>query len=194
MVGIEHVDRRVVRLVAVLAAFIVIGSVLVLPTLVSRADTGDVPMTAIAFVDLNADGEWQQGELRFTDLSVTVYDSSGGSVDGVLDAANDQFDIDTSSLDAAGALVDEYRVEFHTVAAPYVFSAQGQSEDPDAIAQGGSSVQFAAPGATVYVAVHDPGAFCQDNPSCDQLLRAWRSAHRRKRSKGCPRWTPIQLG
>ena len=164
MVGIEHVDRRVVRLVAVLAAFIVIGSVLVLPTLVSRADTGDVPMTAIAFVDLNADGEWQQGELRFTDLSVTVYDSSGGSVDGVLDAANDQFDIDTSSLDAAGALVDEYRVEFHTVAAPYVFSAQGQSEDPDAIAQGGSSVQFAAPGATVYVAVHDPGAFCQDNP------------------------------
>ncbi|MCB0975491.1 MAG: hypothetical protein KDB86_13200, partial [Actinobacteria bacterium] len=164
MVGIEHVDRRVVRLVAVLAAFIVIGSVLVLPTLVSRADTGDVPMTAIAFVDLNADGEWQQGELRFTDLSVTVYDSSGGSVDGVLDAANDQFDIDTSSLDATGALVDEYRVEFHTVAAPYVFSAQGQSEDPDAIAQGGSSVQFAAPGATVYVAAHDPGAFCQDNP------------------------------
>ena len=43
--------------------------------------------------------------------------------------------------------------------------------DPDATAQGGSSVQFAAPGATVYVAVHDPAALCQDNPllvtSCD---------------------------
>lgn len=62
---------------------------------------------------------------------------------GVLDAANDQFDIGTSSLDATGALVDEYRVEFHTVAAPHQFSAQGQSKIP--MPQRRAAVQFSSP-------------------------------------------------
>ena len=159
-----RLGQRSIRILGLLAALLVAVSILFLPRLVSRADPGDAPITAVAFVDLNSDGEWQPGELRFTDLAVNVYDSEGNTVAGVLDAGADQFNIDVAGLDAAGALVDEYRVEFHSVGAPYVFSAQGESQDGAAIAQGGSSVQFAAPGDTVYVAVHDPAAYCQDNP------------------------------
>ncbi|MCB9390155.1 MAG: DUF11 domain-containing protein [Acidimicrobiia bacterium] len=164
MVSAQVMQRKGVRLLALSAALAVLVSIVVLPKLVSRADAGDVAITAIAFVDLNADGEWQPGELVFTDIEVDAYDASGNSVSGVLDSATEQFTLDTSTLDGAGALVDEYRIEFHTVAAPYVFSAQGSSLDPAALAQGGGSVQFASPGDTVYVAVHDPAAYCQDNP------------------------------
>ena len=143
MFGTRVALRSSIRIVAIIAALLIAASIAVLPQLVSRADPADDPMTAIAFVDLNADGEWQPGESRYTDLQVSVYDSEGNSVDGVLDTATNSFGIDTSSLDAGGLLVDQYRVEFHSLTAPFVFSAQGQSIDPAAIAQSGSSVQFA---------------------------------------------------
>ncbi|MBP7930447.1 MAG: hypothetical protein KA110_10845, partial [Acidimicrobiia bacterium] len=156
--------RRGVRAGAFFAALAVLAAIVVLPPLISRADPGDSAINAVAFVDVNGDGWWQEGEQRFTDLQVSAYDSAGSSVDGVLDNATDQFAIDTSGLDGLGAVADRYRIEFHSVSSPYVFSAQGAGTNNNSIAAGGSSVQFAAPGETVYVAVHDPNAFCQDNP------------------------------
>ena len=159
----ETRQRFLLMAVPAVVVLLTLSIVAVLP-MQSSADPGDPAVTAIAFEDLNADGEWQAGERVFTDLEVSAYDGGGNTVAGTFNTLTGGFDLPVAGLDAGGAFVDEYRVEFHSVAAPYVFSAAGESTDPAALAQGGTSVQFAAPGERVYVAVHNPTAYCQDNP------------------------------
>lgn len=127
------------------------------------ADAGDPPITGLVFEDVDADGQRQLGEALHRTYTVTAYAADGTSTAGVVNA-DGTFTIDVAGLDPAGTLADAYRVEVTgPLGSGYVFGPVGSGADPG-LPQGGTSVQFAAPGDSLAVSVQIPGAFCQNNP------------------------------